>query len=69
MAWVVAATIWPRLLSETSTSSSEVRLALGATLGALFVEALGVRWQRRRHAADARSKHVELGGDSVGGHG
>jgi len=30
MAWVVATTIRPRLLSESSTSSSEVRLALGA---------------------------------------
>ncbi len=29
-------------------------------LGAFFVEALGVRCQRRRHPAHARGEHVEL---------
>ncbi len=77
---VVATTIRPRLLSESSTSSSEVRLAsrrdapgkLGEIVGdhgTLRMEPLRVGGERRRHAAHARGQHVELGGDVLGGHG
>ena len=58
MAWVVATTIRPRLLSESSTSSSEVRLAsrrdapgkLGEVVGdhgTLRMEPLRVGGERR----------------------
>ena len=58
MAWVVATTIRPRLLSETSTSSSEVRNAAhrtspgrrraAATYGARARRARRARWRRPR---------------------